>query len=256
MGISPIWWTLGPSLVAVLVAGPALTIVATTTAVALGAVPLMGASTDDSSTPPSSSSGPSISGGLDLGTTAKYFDHVQLAVFPPWKRVDPSTWQHTLEAGLGAGVQLLASRFLGLLEKSQGLSSGSSSSSGDIIGSSGGSEFIASQCELQHLPSGDLDGSTVAAPADEDAHAAAEAAWSALWDASIEVATYPPVFLVLKATTYGVLVLLTAEVAARRHPDLTPRGVPYVITTAVVAASLLVIVADWGFSQLLLQRTW
>ena len=127
----------------------------------------------------------------------------------------------------------------------------------DSGSSSGGSKFAASQGDLQHLSSGEHNANSMVAPAtEEDTHAAAEAAWSALWEASIEVATYPPVFLLLKATTYGVLVLLTAEIAARRHPDLTPRGVPYVITTAVVAASLLVIVADWGFSQLLLQRTW
>jgi hypothetical protein len=35
---------------------------------------------------------------------------------------------------------------------------------------------------------------------------------------------------------------------------LTPKDVPKVITTSVVGGSLLVIFADWGFSQLLLKR--
>jgi hypothetical protein len=70
----------------------------------------------------------------------------------------------------------------------------------------------------------------------------------------VEITTYPPVFHWLKAVVYILIILLTAETAASLQPSLTPRNVPHVITTSVVMASLLVIVADWGFSQLWLLR--
>ena len=77
---------------------------------------------------------------------------------------------------------------------------------------------------------------------------------STLWDTFIEVLTYPPCFLFAKACTFMLITMLVAESAARRKRDLTPRDVPGVITRSVVIASLLIIVSDWGFSQLLLKR--
>lgn len=250
------WWTLGPSLGAVFVAGPCLTVVATATAIALGAVPLLGASavsaSDLSVSAAANAAAAAVSGSRFLGTPASYASAVRLAIFPPWKRFDPSVWRHTLAAGLAAGARLLAASCLSMLERTQDLSDASSSSSEP-----------AGQGELLRVGRGDLtamdettaEESAVAA-ANDMQHAAARAAWGALWDAGVEVATYPLYFLIIKSITYSFLVLLTAEVAARRKSDLTPRGVPHVITTAVVGASLLVIVADWGFSQLLLLRTW
>ena len=74
-------------------------------------------------------------------------------------------------------------------------------------------------------------------------------------DTVVEVVTYPPVYHVVKAITFTAIILGTAEVCARyRYAVLTPRHVPSVITTAVVTAGLLVILADWGFSRLWLQR--
>ncbi|KAL7535964.1 hypothetical protein ACHAWF_005324 [Thalassiosira exigua] len=73
-------------------------------------------------------------------------------------------------------------------------------------------------------------------------------------DAFVEVATHPVCFLLLKSIVYISIIMGVAEIAARRKADLTPRGVPKVITTSVVGGSLLVIFADWGFSQLLLKR--
>lgn len=70
----------------------------------------------------------------------------------------------------------------------------------------------------------------------------------------VEIATWPPVFHWLKATVYILIILGVAETCARIQPNLTPRHVPHVITSAVVISSLLVIVADWGFSQLWLLR--
>mmetsp|Transcript_14148 Transcript_14148/g.30955 ORF Transcript_14148/g.30955 Transcript_14148/m.30955 type:complete len:585 (-) Transcript_14148:105-1859(-) len=73
-------------------------------------------------------------------------------------------------------------------------------------------------------------------------------------DSLIEIATHPVFYHLLKSLVFMTIVMTVSEVTARRKFDLTPRGVPKVITTSVVLGSLLVIVADWGFSQLLLKR--
>jgi len=74
-------------------------------------------------------------------------------------------------------------------------------------------------------------------------------------DTIVEVATYPPVYHVVKAEVYIWIILGVSEWAARwSNPNLTPRGVPSVITLSVVLSGLLVILADWGFSQLLMLR--
>lgn len=74
-------------------------------------------------------------------------------------------------------------------------------------------------------------------------------------DAIVEITTHPIIFHLIKSIVFMSIIMGVAEVSARRDPDLTPRGVPKVITTSVVLGSLLVIFSDWGFSQLLLQRT-
>eukprot|EP00986_Skeletonema_menzelii_P018688 scaffold26679_cov171-Skeletonema_menzelii.AAC.4 len=73
-------------------------------------------------------------------------------------------------------------------------------------------------------------------------------------DAMIEITTHPAFFHLIKSVTFIAIIMAVSEVSARRKSDLTPRGVPKVITTSVVVGSLLVIFADWGFSQLLLKR--
>ena len=73
-------------------------------------------------------------------------------------------------------------------------------------------------------------------------------------DSLIEIATHPVFYHLLKSLVFMTIVMTVSEVTARRKFDLTPRGVPKVITTSVVLGSLLVIVADWGFSQLLMRR--
>jgi ABC-type multidrug transport system ATPase subunit/ABC-type transporter Mla maintaining outer membrane lipid asymmetry permease subunit MlaE len=70
----------------------------------------------------------------------------------------------------------------------------------------------------------------------------------------IELVTYPPIYHLVKSTVFIVIILGVAECIARSQPQLTPRGVPSVITFSVVTAGLLVILADWGFSQLWLLR--
>jgi len=74
-------------------------------------------------------------------------------------------------------------------------------------------------------------------------------------DTLIEIVTYPPIYHVFKAVTFMVIIVGTAEICARyRYANVTPRHVPAVITTSVVTAGLLVILADWWFSQLWLKR--
>lgn len=74
------------------------------------------------------------------------------------------------------------------------------------------------------------------------------------FDAVVEIATHPVFFHLIKSVTFITIIMAVSEVSARRKSDLTPRGVPKVITTSVVVGSLLVIFADWGFSQILLKR--
>ena len=78
------------------------------------------------------------------------------------------------------------------------------------------------------------------------------ATWIETW---IEVLTYPPIYHWTKSIVYGLIILSVAQCVTSIHQDhLTPRGVPRVITLSVVVAGLMVIVADWGFSQLWLLR--
>ena len=73
-------------------------------------------------------------------------------------------------------------------------------------------------------------------------------------DSMVEISTHPICFHLIKSIVFMSIIMSVAEISARRDPDLTPRGVPKVITTSVVMGSLLVIFSDWAFSQLLLQR--
>ena len=73
-------------------------------------------------------------------------------------------------------------------------------------------------------------------------------------DGLIEFVTYPPLYHLIKAVTFIVVIIAVAEAAGRVREGLTPRHVPGVITSAVVISGLLVIISDWGFSQLLLLR--
>lgn len=76
--------------------------------------------------------------------------------------------------------------------------------------------------------------------------------WIETW---IEVLTYPPIYHWAKSIVYGLIILSVAHCVTSIYQDhLTPRSVPRVITLSVVVAGLLVIVADWGFSQLWLLR--
>ncbi len=64
--------------------------------------------------------------------------------------------------------------------------------------------------------------------------------------------TYPPFCALYHSLGFMVIILLVAEVVARRDPELQPRHVPKVVTWSVVFACVLIIMADWGFSQILL----
>ena len=73
-------------------------------------------------------------------------------------------------------------------------------------------------------------------------------------DSLIEIFTYPPVYHLTKAVVFMTITMTVAELSARLWPHLSPRHVPDVITFAIVTSSLMVIIADWVFSQLWLQR--
>eukprot|EP00039_Didymoeca_costata_P002597 m.61354 g.61354 ORF g.61354 m.61354 type:complete len:499 (-) comp11402_c0_seq1:1299-2795(-) len=65
--------------------------------------------------------------------------------------------------------------------------------------------------------------------------------------------TYPPFVLAYRSFCFMLIIMTIAEVCARWNPLLQPRNVPTVITSAVVLSGLLIIFADWGFSQVLLK---
>ena len=73
-------------------------------------------------------------------------------------------------------------------------------------------------------------------------------------DAVTEIVTYPLIFHVLKAKVFMLIIILVAQICSSLNPNLTPRGVPVVITSSVVVGGLLVILADWCFSQIWLLR--
>ncbi|KAL3775681.1 hypothetical protein ACHAWO_004495 [Cyclotella atomus] len=73
-------------------------------------------------------------------------------------------------------------------------------------------------------------------------------------DAMIEISTHPIIFHLIKSIVFMSIIMGVAEISARHDPNLTPRGVPKVITTSVVMGSLFIIFSDWAFSQLLLKR--
>ncbi len=64
--------------------------------------------------------------------------------------------------------------------------------------------------------------------------------------------TWPPFCALYHSLGFMIIILLVAEIVARRKPDLQPRHVPKVVTWSVVFACVLIILADWGFSQILL----
>ena len=76
-----------------------------------------------------------------------------------------------------------------------------------------------------------------------------------VWTTSIlRLSTWPPCFHLLKSLTYILIVIAAAELAARA-PRLAPRDVPRAVTLAVVSASLVIILADFLFSHLLILGT-
>lgn len=173
LGISPRLWTLGPALLAALIASPLLTTIGTAIAIYLGGLV-----------------GPSYG----IGTFDQYFEDIRRAVFPTLRLRSIVAW----EGGEYDSYSLT-----------------------NVIKS------LDLRCSVGN---------------------------SSLWETVVEILTYPPFFLFAKATSFMTIIMLVSESAARNSQNLTPRSVPGVITRSVVLSSLLIIVADWGFSQLLLKR--
>jgi ABC-type transporter Mla maintaining outer membrane lipid asymmetry permease subunit MlaE len=173
LGISPRLWTLGPALLAALIASPLLTTIGTAIAIYLGGLV-----------------GPSYG----IGTFDQYFEDIRRAVFPTLRLRSIVAW----EGGEYDGYSVVK-----------------------VI------QSLDLRCSVGN---------------------------SSLWETVVEILTYPPFFLFAKATFFMTIIMLVSESAARISQNLTPRSVPGVITRSVVLSSLLIIVADWGFSQLLLKR--
>jgi ABC-type transporter Mla maintaining outer membrane lipid asymmetry ATPase subunit MlaF/ABC-type transporter Mla maintaining outer membrane lipid asymmetry permease subunit MlaE len=63
------------------------------------------------------------------------------------------------------------------------------------------------------------------------------------WDNLIVMSAY-------RSLGFMVIILGVSELFARHKPSLQPREVPKVITWSVVIASLLILLADWGFTEI------
>ena len=61
---------------------------------------------------------------------------------------------------------------------------------------------------------------------------------------------HPPIFHLVKTVTFSMIIMGIAEACVHKE-NFSHRKVPMAITKAVVLAGLSVIVADWGFSRLL-----
>mmetsp|Transcript_38986 Transcript_38986/g.71467 ORF Transcript_38986/g.71467 Transcript_38986/m.71467 type:complete len:538 (-) Transcript_38986:61-1674(-) len=176
LGISPVVWTFGPSLLASLIASPLLTLAGTLLALEIGA---------------------HVGPQYGIGDIEGYRKEVWESVFVPLRLrgvvsyTDNEGWEH-------GGQTLMESVY----------------------------SYLDLRCTFSDT----------------------------YLDAFIEITTHPVCFHFIKSVVFMTIIMCVAEFSARRKADLTPRGVPKVITTSVVGGSLLVIFADWGFSQLLLKR--
>jgi ABC-type transporter Mla maintaining outer membrane lipid asymmetry permease subunit MlaE len=195
LGIDPQWWTLWPSLLAALIASPALTMMGTGLALYL-----------------SGWVGPLY----EIGNYSQFWKDLEDSLFPVlrlesfeefWNRREEAIASDDPESCVMSGMATMGTALR------------------DVI-------LNPTRLDLRVTY-------------------AYEPSWK---DTIIEIVTYPPVFHLMKAQTFILIIVGVAECVARAQPNLSPRGVPSVITVSVVAAGLLVIMADWGFSQLWLLR--
>ena len=205
LGISPRYWTLYPSLLAAIIAGPFLTVIGTCLALVLGGWvgPIYG-----------------------VGTHQQYRDDVIDALFPPLR----IRWLQCLWDDEQPEQQVVEGPV-----------------TDEVVTSNGFLQFLARKMTTlqESFESTGFD-------------------WTVTFDKKgvrnwwtesiIEMVTYPPIYHLIKSTVFITIILCVAECIARSRPQLTPRGVPSVITFSVVTAGLLVLLADWAFSQLLLLR--
>lgn len=229
LGVNPKWWTLYPSILAASVASPVLTVTGTCLALLLGGYvgPYYGI------------------GGGTLGDTNHYWKDLQDSIFPVlrlksfekcWEGVSSSSILPSLDEVAGDGLEEV----------------GEQEHNGD------GVNMIAIFSSIMSILKDFLVDPTNKAldlrvTYKTNTSHASHHHW--MKDTLVELATYPPVYHLLKSETFIFIIILVAEWVARSYkPNLTARGVPSVITFSVVLAGLLVIVADWAFSQLWLLR--
>jgi ABC-type transporter Mla maintaining outer membrane lipid asymmetry permease subunit MlaE len=60
----------------------------------------------------------------------------------------------------------------------------------------------------------------------------------------------PLVIAIYRSLGFMLIILVVSELCGRFKPHLQPRDVPKTITWAIVLASLLILIADWGFTTL------
>ena len=70
------------------------------------------------------------------------------------------------------------------------------------------------------------------------------------WKAGTHPLKYPPLVNAYRAVGFMLVTMATAQLVARARRRAQPRHVPGVITSAVVLSCLLILLLDWGFSQL------
>ena len=64
---------------------------------------------------------------------------------------------------------------------------------------------------------------------------------------------YPPYVNLYQSIGFMVIIIWIAEVTGRSNKFLQPRNVPKTITWSIVITSLLIILADWGFTEILVR---
>ncbi len=64
--------------------------------------------------------------------------------------------------------------------------------------------------------------------------------------------SYPLVISIYRSLGFMIIILVVSEVAGYIRPKLQPRHVPKTITWSIVVASLLILLADWGFTEIYL----
>ena len=64
--------------------------------------------------------------------------------------------------------------------------------------------------------------------------------------------SYAPFVVLYRSLGFMAIIIAVSEICGRSNKHLQPRHVPKAITWAVVIGSLLILIADWGFTEMTL----